>query len=182
MASASSSSASAFSNFYYIQIPILKVYLNQLVFESREDRVDHLWSNVLRYHFPLSEGFGLERETYTAEDALRRINIVVTNVLSGAINKTLFVECKRPAILTEGIWDDPESQLQSYMREWTARPAKKAMYGMVCIGYNVIFYEMPADQNTLRPIDFPKLGTKPVSIRTHPESVRTRLNLVKEMI
>ncbi|KAJ5913687.1 hypothetical protein N7504_002570 [Penicillium tannophilum] len=182
MASASSSSASAFSNFRYIQIPILKAYVQQLVPGSREDRVDHLWSNVLRYHFPLAEGFGLERETYIVEDALRRVNIVVTNVLSGEINKTLFVECKRPTDMEGNVWASPLLQLQNYMLEWTARPANTTMYGMICIGHNVKFYKMLANQNYLREIDFPGLGTRSVSIKTHPESVRTRLNLVKGWI
>ncbi|CAI7652899.1 unnamed protein product [Penicillium viridicatum] len=53
---------------------------------------DHLWTQIPRFHFPLQQGYGLEREPYTSEITRARAKIVVTNVRQTTIITVLFVE------------------------------------------------------------------------------------------
>ncbi|KAJ5472610.1 hypothetical protein N7530_006611 [Penicillium desertorum] len=73
----------------------------------RPHTFDHMWSQILRFYFSLQEGYGLEREPYTAEDAQARTNIEVTNIRDDTIVKALFVECKAPrsATATKTQWE-----------------------------------------------------------------------------
>lgn len=69
---------------------------------------DRIWSHILRFYFPLREGYGLEREPYTAEDAQARTNIEVTNIRGDKIVKAFLLSARgkapRSAIATKTQW------------------------------------------------------------------------------
>ncbi|KAJ5836285.1 hypothetical protein N7447_002311 [Penicillium robsamsonii] len=73
---------------------IIELYIQKVKRGCKEDKIDHMWTQILRFYFPLQEGYGIEREPYTTETTRARANIVVTNVRENRTNKVLFVECK----------------------------------------------------------------------------------------
>ncbi|KAJ5622396.1 hypothetical protein N7528_005628 [Penicillium herquei] len=79
----------------YQESPSLLRYIQQVTYGTLEDRVDHLWSALLLRHFPPSDEFMIERETYSHESSLEKIDIAVTNVIEDRLVKLLLVECQR---------------------------------------------------------------------------------------
>lgn len=53
--------------------------MNKISPQCREDRVAHLWTQILRCYFPLDDLFGFEREVYTTETGRGRVDLMVTD-------------------------------------------------------------------------------------------------------
>jgi hypothetical protein len=98
---------------------MISLYVDRVNLGSREDRADHLWTQILRFYFEMSDNYGIDRESYRDEESLARTNIVLTNIRGGEIKKAIFVECKRPnpsgRYATNRQWSAAENELQGNM-------------------------------------------------------------------
>jgi hypothetical protein len=75
--------------------PSTKLGLEKITPCCREDRVDHLWTQILGYYLQVDDWFVIEREIYTTETERDRVDLIVTSVHKEEIYKTLFLEAKR---------------------------------------------------------------------------------------
>lgn len=132
---------------------MIRLYVDRVDLGSREDRDDHLWTQILRFYFKISENYGIERESYRDEWSLARTNIVLTNIRGGEIKKAIFVECKRRnrsgRDATNHQWSTAEEELQGNMVAWRTIQQDTDLYGILALGYETRFFKMPTGTNKL---------------------------------
>jgi hypothetical protein len=68
---------------------MINLYVDRIDRGSREDRSDHLWTQILRFYFEMSDNYGIEREGYRDESSLARTSVVLTNIRGGQFHFTL---------------------------------------------------------------------------------------------
>ncbi|KAJ5175678.1 uncharacterized protein N7482_001555 [Penicillium canariense] len=66
--------------------------MGKVVPSCLEDRVKHLWTQILQNYFILAKIYGREREPYLSESELRAVDLVVTTLRRNTIYKLLFLE------------------------------------------------------------------------------------------
>jgi hypothetical protein len=141
----------------YWTLPIIASYLPEVnpANDPYQERIDHLWSNILNHYFPLRDGFGTEREALVKPPRKFKTNVAITNILPSGMHKVILVEAKAFPDKTDigwfnvYPWAGVESQLQSYMKK--ARDTfgnVQTMYGIVAVGDRVRFYTMNSLNNT----------------------------------
>jgi hypothetical protein len=141
----------------YWTLPIIASYLSEVnpANDPYQERIDHLWSNILNHYFPLRDGFGTEREALVKPPRKFKTNVAITNILPSGMHKVILVEAKAFPDKTDigwfnvYPWAGVESQLQSYMKK--ARDTfgnVQTMYGIVAVGDRVRFYTMNSLNNT----------------------------------
>jgi len=146
--------------------------------------VDHMWSQILQFYFPLANGsFGIERETYASEAGRGRVDLIVTKLRRCTLIKPLFLEAKRPPPenkqISQHMWDQARDELQANIDKWTDRPANMAVFGIVAIGLYVKFYVVPQHRTRLEPLN----GNDPsFSISTKSETVGEALLYIRAQI
>ncbi|KAJ9220974.1 hypothetical protein DTO169C6_6646 [Paecilomyces variotii] len=79
----------------YFNRQVIRQYLDNVNLVTREDAVDQLWINILRYYFNDLDCFGIEAQSRPHQDWDYRSNVVVANVRNYIMAKFLFVENKR---------------------------------------------------------------------------------------
>ncbi len=145
--------------------------------------MDHVWTQILRCYFDIENEFGIEREPYTTETELGRIDLIVTSVHRMQIYKTLFLEVKRSPKPTRSIttntWDGARDQLEKNIGKWTGRDRKMPVFGMTAIGLYVKFFIIPKGEDELRPF---KVTDRPYSLRHDSERVHEILSEIKDSI
>jgi hypothetical protein len=156
----------------YADNNLIKLYIKNVSQGCREERVDHLWSQILSFYWPISANYGVEREPYASETSRTRANLVLTNNQMGKIYKCLFIECKRPhESVNEDLWETPEAetQLLRHIRNWTDRDPSRPLYGIISIGLEVKFFFMPAWSDKFETFseNTPVLSLKTDSARIH---------------
>lgn len=150
----------------------------------REDRVVHMWSQILQFYFPLANGnFGIERETYASEEGRGRVDLIVTKLRRSTLIKSLFLEAKRPPSenkqISQHMWDQARDELQANIDKWTDRPANMAVFGVVAIGMFVKFYVVPQYRTRLEPLN----GNDPCfSLSTQIQTVCQALLYIRAQI
>ncbi|KAJ5682659.1 hypothetical protein N7462_005824 [Penicillium macrosclerotiorum] len=149
----------------------------------REDRVDHLWTQILRFYFPLSGNFGIEREPYTSETSRGKVDIVVTGLIDDKIYKLLFFEAKRPSHtmrsrLVTKAWSGAESELQKNIHKWRERRSSIPVAGITAIGDKLRTYVIPEGQSNLEAFD----GDEPLSLNSDADRVHERLSNIRNRI
>ncbi|KAJ5368983.1 uncharacterized protein N7496_008743 [Penicillium cataractarum] len=167
---------------YYVN-ELIQLYMDTITPQCREDRVDHMWTQILLYYFSIDQPFGIEREVYTAETELRRVDLVVTSVRGNQIYKTLFLEAKRhPApsrAITPDAWASVRAQLQRNIDKWTDRNKDTTVFGLTAIGLYVKFFIIPKRETELRPF---KVTDRPYSLRHDSERGHEILSQIKDFI
>ncbi|CAI7654719.1 unnamed protein product [Penicillium manginii] len=162
---------------------LIQLYMGKITPQCREDRVDHMWTQILRYYFHVNEFYGIEREVYTTEIGRGRVDLMVTGIHLGEIYKTLFLEAKRPPApsrnITRNSWDAMKSQLQANIDRWADRDLNVPVYGMTAVGLYVKFYVIPAHQTQLQPV---MLTDRPYSLREESLRVDAILSNIKDSI
>lgn len=122
-----------------------------------EEKIDHLWLNILQFYFSLSSGFGCEREATIATRAKIRANVTVSLVRNRKKAKVVFVENKRPSKAKNGpqrpAWTRAADQLLNYMLQQRNAHLQltQDLWGIVCIGYYTKFFVLRHGQQTLQP-------------------------------
>jgi hypothetical protein len=61
-------------------------YLESLELGCPEDRVDHVWAQILSFYWPVSANYGVKREAYVSKTSQTKVNVVLTNFQNGRIN------------------------------------------------------------------------------------------------
>lgn len=162
---------------------LIQLYMNRITPHCREDRVDHMWTQILRCYFHIEDLFGIEREVYTTETERGRIDLMVTSVHREEIYKTLFLEAKRsPApsrSITTNAWDSVRAQLQKNIGRWRDREREIPVFGMTAIGLYVKFFIIPKGEDELRPF---KVTDRPYSLRHDSERVHEIISEIKDSI
>lgn len=143
-----------------------------------------MWTQILRFYFPLQKGYGIEREPYTTETARARANIVVTNARENGINKVLFVECKSSKAKktpNNRTWGSAKDQMRNYMLSWDGRRLNSPLYGVVAIGREARFYTLPARSDVLEEF---KTGneTNTFSVKDGAASIHEILSRMESLI
>ncbi|KAL4781143.1 hypothetical protein BJX76DRAFT_360220 [Aspergillus varians] len=117
----------------------------------REDLVDHLWSNIFALYFQMHRtapyDFGIERESYVADNSQARSNITIVHISGNrrTRRKAIMFEVKRPvdpgtnSLPSEDLWNEVNEQLRRYMRqaaegETIVSHKAKPMFGITAIG------------------------------------------------
>ncbi|KAJ5518706.1 hypothetical protein N7453_001128 [Penicillium expansum] len=160
----------------YADHEIINLYIQKVKRGCKEDKVDHMWTQILRFYFPLQQGYGLEREPYTSETTQARANIVVTNVRENSINKVLFVECKalKYKNATPTKWGQTKVQLENNMRSWSGRQPNSPLYAITVIGRQARFFTMAAGSTNL--VDF---GAEDEILSVKDDAVRVQQLLLR---
>lgn len=154
--------------------------MNNIKPGTREDRVDHVWTQILRFYWPITANYGIEREPYAAEHVGTKTDVVLTTSSAKRIVKCLFVECKgHKATILPSDWKDSIDQLERYIRRWEERELSQAIYGLICIGDSVRFFYMPHFKDKL--VDF-KAGKLLFSIKNDSTEVDLILREIRELI
>lgn len=83
--------------------------------------MSHVWAQILKFYWPITANYAIERETYPAEHAGSKADIVLTTRSADRIVKVLFVEYKGTRNLTERRWDRSKAQLTGFVRRWEER-------------------------------------------------------------
>ncbi|KAG2007741.1 hypothetical protein GB937_008393 [Aspergillus fischeri] len=80
----------------YWTLPIIASYLSEInpANHPYQERIDHLWSNILNHYFPLRDGFGTEREALVKPPRRFATNVAITNVRPSGMHKVILVEAK----------------------------------------------------------------------------------------
>lgn len=124
-----------------------------------QDRIDHLWSNILTHYFPLHNGLGTERESYVKGNRRFKSNIAITNLVNNRMHKVVVVEAKRfpdkvypyhrrPGWENQFDWEGLLEDLGFYMRATRTQDGNvQTMYGMLTVGDMVRFYVMRSQNN-----------------------------------
>ncbi|KAL3409448.1 hypothetical protein V8F44DRAFT_656079 [Aspergillus fumigatus] len=173
----------------YWTLPIIASYLSEVnpANNPYQERIDHLWSNILNHYFPLRDGFGTEREALVKPQRRFATNVAITNVRPLGMHKVVLVEAKTfPRNTDIGWfsvypWADVESILQSFMKKAPDTFGNvQTMYGIVAVGDRVRFYTMNSQNNTggiLTP--FPVGGPQPLlSVHTDAHSIHAILTAI----
>ncbi|KAL4787864.1 hypothetical protein BJX76DRAFT_353898 [Aspergillus varians] len=129
--------------------------------QSREDVVDHLWTNIFVHCFqsPRPMTFSMERESYLLRNGRQRTDIAVVNLVGPDehMQKAAIFEAKRPLgppndrQPREAEWKKVTAQLQKNIR-----PARRAdrqtqgMYGVAAIGTWARLYKFPGGERVLK--------------------------------
>ncbi|KAJ9213303.1 hypothetical protein DTO166G4_5110 [Paecilomyces variotii] len=130
----------------------MRAYLAEVTGDVYEERIDQTWLNILRFYFP-REDFGLGRESYPDDPKVskKKLNVCVTNVRQGRLQKVFFIESKRFPHKAENNADWAESyrwsvhtgQLEDYiLRARRSSGYRQTVYGLLAIGDHVRFYQM----------------------------------------
>ncbi|KAJ5600285.1 hypothetical protein N7450_001352 [Penicillium hetheringtonii] len=149
-------------------------YMSNVKPGCREDRVVHMWSQILQFYFPLANGnFGIERETYASEEGRGRKHI----------DQVLIPRSKAPPSenkqISQHMWDQARDELQANIDKWTDRPANMAVFGVVAIGMFVKFYVVPQYRTRLEPLN----GNDPCfSLSTQIQTVCQALLYIRAQI
>ncbi|OQE18073.1 hypothetical protein PENFLA_c022G10726 [Penicillium flavigenum] len=61
-------------------------YLESLELGCLEDRVEHVWAQILSFFWPVSANYGVEREAYVSTTSQSKANVVLTNFQNGRFN------------------------------------------------------------------------------------------------
>lgn len=142
--------------------------------------MDHVWTQILRFYWPITANYGIEREPYAAENARTKADLVLTTTSMNKIVKCVFVECKRHnAHIGDGDWKSSKTQLERFIRRWEERSPSQVIYGLVCIGQSVRFYYMPQFNDKLA--DFKKENLT-LSIQDNATEVDMILREIRELI
>lgn len=152
-------------NFYFyfadIQLqyqapPIIFSYIDNIVPGSREVEVDHLWTNLLAYYFPITQDYGVEREAYVRSRSETRANVCVSTMTHRDMHKVVMVENKRATRSQTAhppgrSWAHARGQLLAYMLSHRANqlPGLPSLFGIVGIGRWVRFYRLRRGANDL---------------------------------
>ncbi|KAJ6133147.1 hypothetical protein N7471_008362 [Penicillium samsonianum] len=159
---------------------LIQLYINNIKTRTREDRVDHVWTQILRFYWPITANYGIEREPYAAENARTKADVVLTTMSMNKIVKCVFVECKRHnADIENSDWDSSKAQLERFIRRWEERSPTQVIYGLLCIGHSVRFYYMPQFKDKL--VDF-KTKDLTLSIQDNATEVDMILREIRELI
>ncbi|KAJ9192965.1 hypothetical protein DTO021D3_2773 [Paecilomyces variotii] len=130
----------------------MRAYLAEVTGDVYEERIDQTWLNILRFYFP-REDFGLGRESYPDDPKVskKKLNVCVTNVRQGRLQKVFFIESKRFPDRAENNadwaqsyrWSAHTGQLQDYiLRARRSSGYRQTIYGLLAIGDHVRFYQM----------------------------------------
>ncbi|KAJ5813847.1 uncharacterized protein N7503_000597 [Penicillium pulvis] len=121
--------------------PILAAYIANIVPGSLEADVDHLWTNILAYYFPISERYGVEREAYIRSRSQTKANVCVSTLSRNLMFKAIIVENKRASSSQTGFppptsWIHATSQLLGYMLSRRSEQPRglASLFGIVGIG------------------------------------------------
>ncbi|PYH91066.1 hypothetical protein BO71DRAFT_295009, partial [Aspergillus ellipticus CBS 707.79] len=111
----------------YDNCPLIMDYLADIQIGSgaRQDKVDHVWSNILSNYFPQPH-YAVEREYYLADNTRRKANVCVTDRRANNPHKVIVVEAKRPSSTdpTPRQWRKARRQLQDNMLQSRAAAGK----------------------------------------------------------
>ncbi|KAJ9292437.1 hypothetical protein DTO271G3_8767 [Paecilomyces variotii] len=134
----------------YLARPVIRRYLDPT---TRDDSVDQLWINILRYYFNNLDYFGSEVQSRPHQNWDYISNVVVTNMRNYMLAKFLFVENKRSSFEDDPtIWDNTRDQLEDYMRGARNDQGNiQILYGIVGIGNWARFYQLPMNGTALVP-------------------------------
>ncbi|KAJ9192666.1 hypothetical protein DTO164E3_8249 [Paecilomyces variotii] len=137
----------------YFNRQVIRQYLDNVNLMTREDAVDQLWINILRYYFNDLDCFGIEAQSRPHQDWDYRSNVVVANVRNYIMAKFLFVENKRSSFEDDPrIWDSTRDQLEDYMLGARNDQGNiQIMFGIVGIGNLARFYQLPMNGTALVP-------------------------------
>ncbi|KAL2706081.1 hypothetical protein AAEP93_001331 [Penicillium crustosum] len=121
--------------------PIIVSYITNIVPGTLEVDVDHLWTNLLAYYFPVTEDFGVEREAYIRSRSQTRANVCVSTLVHNSISKVIMIESKRASRSQNGSppsssWTHAKEQLLGYMLSRREEQTENLprLFGMVGIG------------------------------------------------
>lgn len=150
----------------------------------REDRLDHMWSQILQFYFPLTNGdFGIERETYTSEAGRGRVDLIVTKLRRSTLVKVLFLEAKRPRPenkkISQSMWDQALDELQGNIDKWRGRPANMPVFGVVAVGWHTKFYVVPQHRTRL---EFLNGDDSSYSLKTESHTIHNILSNIRTRI
>ncbi|KAL2821406.1 hypothetical protein BDW59DRAFT_164141 [Aspergillus cavernicola] len=131
--------------------------------QSREDVVDHLWTNILVYYFqnPRPMTFSVERESYLLNNRRQKTDIAVVNLVGpdADMQKVLNFEAKCPLGPPNNRkpTDDERGEVRAQLRNnmGLARRADQStqdIYGVVAIGTWARLYKLPGGETFLVPI------------------------------
>ncbi|KAJ5175636.1 uncharacterized protein N7482_001513 [Penicillium canariense] len=166
----------------FLEHQIIKKYLQNVVPGCLEDRVKHLWTQILRHYFPLEENYGIEREPYASESGLGAVDLLVTGLLRREIYKVLFLEAKRAPSsggnITLQAWREAHDQLQRNINKWGHRKSNIPVYGLVVIGHYVRFYVIGCNQVSLAPFE----RQETLSLKTNANRVHDLLSSMETLI
>jgi hypothetical protein len=177
----------------YWALPIIASYLSEVnsVNKPYQERIDHLWLNILTHYFPLRDGFGTEREAHVQAGRKFAVNVAVTNIRQNHMHKVVMLEAKAfPPNANNGWfnrypWAEVEKELQTYMEKARRNFGNvQTMYGIVVVGDMVCFYSMKSQNNpahTLTP--FTLAGQQlPLNVRTDAGTIHTILTTMSGQI
>lgn len=128
---------------------MIAAYIANIVPGGLEADVDHLWTNLLAYYFPVPEKYGVEREAYIRSRSMTKANVSVSTITNGSMYKVIMVENKRASTSRAGTpppssWAHAENQLLGYMlsRRQNQMTPLASLFGIVGIGRFVKFFKL----------------------------------------
>ncbi|KAK1459995.1 hypothetical protein CMEL01_02994 [Colletotrichum melonis] len=145
---------------WYMHLPVVKRYYNNLKPNCLEVDVDILWSNILPLHFDIRKDYGIEPQQRPYPGVVK--------------TKTDFVITARVSDVGSGsVWQEAVEQVTNYMK--VARTSNfvtfrktETMYAIVTVGRYSRFYEL---KNELQLVNFGNTGGKTYEFKKDEESI-----------
>ena len=146
---------------------------------SKDNKVDHLWTSIFMREFPATEEYLLFIRDRLNEQTKESPDIMVKQLQNGNPFTLIIMENKRASSVgQDAVWAAAVEELTQYLDSEMecAKPKPKFQVGLVAIGRHVRFYQR-VEHGSVQ--DYPGTGGKAYQIRDDKVEVQDILVKIK---